>query len=129
MTTTTAPPVPTALDPHERVDDLLRAVLTGARRQAEGFGPDYPRVWAEIERSARGGKRFRSGLVLATHDALGAPALDDAVMVAAAFELLHTAFLIHDDLIDRDTVRRGRPNLAAIMHGRAAARGADVERA
>ena len=32
--------------------------------------------------------------------------------LAAAFELLHTAFLLHDDVIDHDLVRRGMPNVA-----------------
>src|SRR5699024_10544448 len=42
----------------------------------------------------------------------------------AAFELLHAGFLVHDDLIDHDTVRRGVPNLSAGMHAAATAAGA-----
>jgi geranylgeranyl diphosphate synthase, type II len=52
-----------------------------------------------------------------------------AVDTAAAFELLHTAFLLHDDVIDGDTVRRGRPNLSGEFAAEALAGGADRERA
>ncbi len=45
--------------------------------------------------------------------------------MAAAFELLHTAFVVHDDVIDHDTVRRGIPNVAGEFRLRARARGAD----
>ncbi|WP_250447727.1 polyprenyl synthetase family protein [Actinotalea sp. C106] len=125
----TAPRAAQATSPDQRVESLLREVLGGAREQAGAFGSDYQRLWSEIERSVCGGKRFRSSIVLGTHRALGGTSLEDAVPVAAAFELLHTAFLIHDDLIDRDTVRRGEPNLAATMRASALATGADDERA
>jgi geranylgeranyl diphosphate synthase type II len=39
--------------------------------------------------------------------------------VAAALELLHTAFVVHDDVIDADTVRRGRPNVSGTFAGQA----------
>lgn len=110
--------------PDGRVDELLHRVLTDAGRSAARFGGHYPRLWAELERSVRGGKRFRSALVLRTHEALGGDADDDAVLVAAGFELLHTAFLVHDDLIDHDSVRRGEPNLAATLRASAEAEGA-----
>jgi geranylgeranyl diphosphate synthase type II len=48
--------------------------------------------------------------------------------VAIAFELLHTAFIIHDDVIDGDTVRRGRPTIAARFAERGQAHGADHRR-
>ncbi len=108
------------------VDDLLDAVLGDAERRAAAHGPGYVLVWREIGRSVRGGKRFRSGLVLGTHAALGAPRPEAAVGVAAAFELLHTAFLVHDDLIDGDTVRRGEPNLAETARLDALAAGRDA---
>lgn len=120
-----APTTPLLTVPDGRVDDLLHTVLADARHASVRFGARYPQVWAEIERSVRGGKRFRSALVLRTHEALGGTSGQDAVLVAAGFELLHTAFLIHDDLIDHDTVRRGEPNLAATLRAAAIADGAD----
>lgn len=107
------------------VDELLVRVLDQARARALVFGPEYALVWAELARSVRGGKRFRSSIVLGTHAALGGAQDDAAVAVAAGFELLHTAFLVHDDLIDHDWVRRGEPNLAATMRETSVAAGSE----
>jgi len=54
-----------------------------------------------------GGRRIRARLALDVACRLGMAA-SDAVAIAAACELLHNASLIHDDLQDRDPVRRGR---------------------
>lgn len=102
-----------------QVETLLEHVLDDALSRAALFGPRYVLLWSEIARSVRGGKRFRSALVIRTHDALGGDQPAAATTAACAFELLHTAFLIHDDLIDGDSMRRGRPNLSATMRAEA----------
>lgn len=102
-----------------QVDRLLDRVLDDAGRRAAPFGPSYVRLWSEIARSVRGGKRFRSAIVVRVHAGLGGDQPEAAVCVGAGFEMLHTAFLVHDDLIDQDTVRRGEPNLAATMRAEA----------
>lgn len=56
---------------------------------------------------ASGGSRVRARLAYDAGRALGL-ASDDIVAIAAAAELLHNASLIHDDLQDRDRVRRNR---------------------
>src|SRR5690349_15015251 len=52
-------------------------------------------------------KRIRASLALIASDAAGGHA-SDALPIAVAFELLHTASLIHDDIMDDAKVRRGR---------------------
>jgi geranylgeranyl diphosphate synthase, type II len=93
-------------EPPDVLDDLMGA---GAR-------PGDTRLWDAVRTAARGGRRVRPQILLLAHDALAAPGqqVDRAAaeQVAAAVELLHTAFLAHDDVIDGDTVRRGRPNVA-----------------
>ncbi|MDT0164089.1 polyprenyl synthetase family protein [Actinotalea sp. AC32] len=114
-----------AAQDQQAVDALLARVLEQARGHALAFGPEYGLVWSELARSVRGGKRFRSAIVLGTHAALSGSHDDAAVAVAAGFELLHTAFLVHDDLIDHDWVRRGEPNLAATMRATSVAGGSE----
>jgi geranylgeranyl diphosphate synthase type II len=58
----------------------------------------------------RGGKGLRPALLLATAQAFGGR-VDDALPSAAAIELLHTAFLVHDDVEDEADLRRGSPAL------------------
>jgi geranylgeranyl diphosphate synthase type II len=68
-----------------------------------------------------GGKRLRPLLVLASAEAVGG-SVEDALPGAAAFEMIHTYSLIHDDLpsMDDDSLRRGRPT-SHIVYGEAAA--------
>jgi geranylgeranyl pyrophosphate synthase len=57
-----------------------------------------------------GGKRIRPALTILTGKMLGAPQ-ETILLVAGAIELLHTATLVHDDLIDGSLLRRGMPTL------------------
>lgn len=59
-----------------------------------------------------GGKRIRPTLGLLTGRMLGAPR-ERLITLAAAVELLHTATLVHDDLIDGALLRRGSATLNA----------------
>ncbi|MGO3795968.1 MAG: polyprenyl synthetase family protein [Pauljensenia sp.] len=101
------------------VDARLEAFL--ASRRAETADPAFTRLWDLLARSFQGGKRIRPLLVLtvATHAGtrMDTDVLSAAAGVGAAFELLHTGFLIHDDIMDRDILRRGRPTVAAELMG------------
>ncbi len=110
------------------IDEAIATALQRIRSRAEGLGDSF-RVLADATgRAASGGKRFRPALVAASYEAFGGdPALVPAISpVAAAFELLHTAFVIHDDVIDHDLERRGALNVAGEFRVRAAERGADA---
>ena len=61
-----------------------------------------------------GGKRVRPGLVLLAGKC-GTYDLSRLVEAAMAVELTHAATLVHDDVIDRSAVRRGRPTVAASL--------------
>jgi heptaprenyl diphosphate synthase len=63
---------------------------------------------------AAGGKRVRPALVLLSARC-GAYDLDRLTPAAMAVELTHAATLVHDDVIDRSAVRRGRPTVAAAL--------------
>jgi octaprenyl-diphosphate synthase len=55
-----------------------------------------------------GGKRLRPRLVLLAHAAVGGGDEAYVVPLAAAVEIIHTATLVHDDINDYGTLRRGR---------------------
>jgi len=58
---------------------------------------------------AAGGKRIRPTVTLLAFKSVGGKAVGRAVDIAAALELIHSASLIHDDINDGGTERRGRP--------------------
>lgn len=104
---------------HELVEAVLRSTARTVRRQMLDALPDgEPHEWLwRVARDypARPGKALRPALCLATARAFGG---DDrtALPVAVSMELLHNAFLVHDDIADGSLRRRGRPTLAA-EHG------------
>lgn len=61
-----------------------------------------------------GGKRLRPALVLLSASC-GRYDLEQLTPAAMAVELTHAATLVHDDVIDRSAVRRGRPTVAASL--------------
>ena len=58
-----------------------------------------------------GGKRVRPLLMAALFRALGHENTRPVHSLAAAFQLIHTASLVHDDVIDHSELRRGRPSV------------------
>jgi geranylgeranyl diphosphate synthase type II len=109
-------------------DAALNGVLAAGHERAVALGPGYERLWNALVEACAGGRRFRPALVERTHEALGGKLTEPVAQVGAAVELLHTAFVVHDDVIDGDHVRRGRPNVSGTFAAHAAAAGTDAER-
>ena len=63
---------------------------------------------------AAGGKRVRPALlVLSNYAVAGKASADSVIRLATVMEMLHTATLVHDDIIDNAEVRRSRPSVNA----------------
>ena len=93
------------------VQDEIYLVEQCMRAQADE--KNHPDLSAALDHLlASGGKRVRPALVFLVGKMLGAPQ-DKLVTLGAAVEMLHTATLVHDDLIDGSLLRRGTPTLNA----------------
>lgn len=92
------------------VEAQIRLVEERIRAQADDSHPDMRAALEHILSS--GGKRVRPTVVLLVGNMLGGDQ-EKLVTVGAAIELLHTATLVHDDLIDGSLLRRGMPTLNA----------------
>jgi geranylgeranyl pyrophosphate synthase len=90
------------------VQEDIRAVEALMRSQADGHHPDLSTALDLLLSS--GGKRIRPSLTLLVGKMLGA-SRDRLITLAASIELLHTATLVHDDLIDGSLLRRGMATL------------------
>lgn len=66
------------------------------------------------------GKSIRGCLTVFSYTLFQQGSIDSVVPTAAAMELFHSGFLIHDDIMDRDAVRRGMPAMHA-QYGHSAA--------
>jgi geranylgeranyl pyrophosphate synthase len=78
--------------------------------QTDGYHPDLKAALEHLLSS--GGKRVRPAVALLTGAMLGAD-VERLITLGAAIELLHTATLVHDDLIDGALLRRGIATLNA----------------
>ena len=113
MTSVTALYGPVAED-LARVEETLTSVATA----------DYAPLTEMLQHVLhRGGKRLRPAIALLA-GGVGTYDSDRQVPLAASIELLHTATLVHDDVIDTADTRRGRPtansnydNAASVMLG------------
>ncbi|MCE8544791.1 polyprenyl synthetase family protein [Ruegeria pomeroyi] len=97
--------------PHEMLaatlSDEMAAVNTLIRtRMASDHAPRIPEVTAHLVEA--GGKRLRPMLTLAAARLCGYQG-EDHVKLAATVEFIHTATLLHDDVVDESGQRRGRP--------------------
>ncbi len=108
-----------------------------ARKIFSLIKPEMELVEAEFERQASsnvqvinylgdylrksGGKRVRPALVvLAAHAVGGDGASDNSIRLATVMEMLHTATLVHDDIIDNADLRRSRASVNAKFGNQAA---------
>ena len=79
---------------------------------------DNPRLQKMIEYMYKAdGKKIRPILLLLTAKALG-EINETTYHGAVTIELLHTATLIHDDVVDEADMRRGQPSLNSIFDNR-----------
>ncbi|MAN97680.1 polyprenyl synthetase family protein [uncultured Roseovarius sp.] len=100
-----------ATKPHEQLAAHLAVRMDAVNllireRMASRHAPRIPQVTAHLVEA--GGKRLRPMLVLAAADLCGYDGPFD-VHLAATVEFIHTATLLHDDVVDESAQRRGRP--------------------
>ncbi len=81
------------------VDEKLREMVTSEEKTL---------TEASLHVIEAGGKRLRPTVTLLSYRCLGGEDVQKIVDIAAAFELIHSATLIHDDINDGGLARRGR---------------------
>ncbi|MBD1205242.1 MAG: polyprenyl synthetase family protein [Rhodobacteraceae bacterium] len=100
-----------AQKPHDRLAEWLAQDMAAVNalirtRMASEHAPRIPEVTAHLVEA--GGKRLRPMLTLAAAQMCGYQG-ENHVKLAATVEFIHTATLLHDDVVDESERRRGRP--------------------
>jgi octaprenyl-diphosphate synthase len=107
---------------------VLEDVQLSAKRIFDSISPELKLVEEEFERQARsniqviayigdylrrsGGKRVRPALTILSNYAVGGDGSSySSIRMATVMEFLHTATLVHDDVIDNAELRRNRPSI------------------
>src|SRR3989338_8786942 len=91
----------------------LNRLLNELKGYAGKISPNLLPLVDKFIESCKGGKRVRGKLVVLGYkignrqQATG----EDIAKIAAAYEIMHSAILVHDDIIDQSPTRRGQPSL------------------
>jgi geranylgeranyl diphosphate synthase type II len=95
------------------VNQALDGFFERSIAHAALIDPSYQQLWENLYNFIRsGGKRLRPQMTMLAYEAFDGTDSSMVIPVAAAQELLHFCLLIHDDIIDRDYIRYGIPNVA-----------------
>lgn len=122
----------------EAVQSQIHALIerVRVRRKARGTATSIENtLWEQLTPFVTDGKMFRSQVMIGAYRWLtsGGVRANNGFRerllteACAALEILHAAFLIHDDIIDRDYLRRGKPNPLAAAAGFAHNKGLPAE--
>jgi octaprenyl-diphosphate synthase len=108
-------PLPEADDSQmtpEEIFALIREDLALVEQEFERHVSDASAIVSSIARYLRegGGKRVRPALLLLASRLVCGEVRQAAIRMGAVMEMLHSATLMHDDIIDEARVRRGRPS-------------------
>ncbi len=96
-----------------QIKDLLGSFLSPLRQDASRINAWGPDSLDRLQEYLYRGKMIRGALVSFGHEMCGGMKTPQALQIGAAMELFQAAFLIHDDIMDRDLFRRGKPSIHA----------------
>ena len=94
---------------HSCIDGELEKVEEIMMHDLESENPELTEMCQYVISS--GGKRLRPALCILSYGAVGGEDMMKPIKVGAAFEIIHSATLIHDDINDQGEIRRGRKTL------------------
>lgn len=99
----------TLRDLNNQITNRFEKYLGQKESQAHHIHPQAPILIQEIKRFITGGNRARPAFLYYSYIACGGKEKGKILDLALSLELLHSWALIHDDIIDRSPLRRGKP--------------------
>ncbi|GIW61294.1 MAG: geranylgeranyl pyrophosphate synthase [Patescibacteria group bacterium] len=95
----------------DHISEVLAAYLKKKKQTFTMLKPYGDDVFNRLEIFLLKGKMIRGGLILSTLQLFKKNIAEDHIRIACVIELIHSALLIHDDIMDNDTLRRGEKTL------------------
>ena len=92
----------------DRFSEYLAKIDEALKRELAIYS--WSEFHAPLRYASDGGKRIRPLVLILSSESLGLEASADSYLAASAIELLHTESIIHDDIIDEENLRRGKPS-------------------
>lgn len=98
----------------QKADKFLDYFFKKKKSLAKKIDPDLANILQVFQDYSKGGKKVRGALTVLGYEACGGKNVKAILPVSCGIELFHNFLLIHDDIIDRDSKRRGKPTVHAI---------------
>lgn len=105
------------MDFHARYNLLVENVeaeIAGFFKREKEPNPNKRSIEVIDEFSLRGGKRIRPIAIIVGYGACGGKDIKEITKASISLELLHNYFLMHDDIMDQDPIRRNKPTVHKI---------------
>lgn len=93
------------------IEKELQKVFSNWHASVQKTTPSLTSLMALLSTTNTGGKYIRGTLVLLGYQLSKGKKNNEIKKIAAAFEIMHTSLLIHDDIIDKTSVRRGKSTI------------------
>jgi len=93
----------------KKIEKELQTFTKKWTAESNKYSPELKLLNKRFTDSFFGGKMIRGTLVKLGYDLVQISTAKEIYKAAAAFEILHTGFLIHDDIMDQSSTRRGKP--------------------
>lgn len=95
----------------KKIDGEVEKLLSDWLKQVKKISPKLLPLAVKFADVCFGGKRIRGVLVKLGYEIVNQSSEKEIYKIGAAIEILHTAILVHDDIIDRSPTRRDKPSL------------------
>lgn len=95
----------------QKVEKELDKILAKFELETKKISPKLQPQVKQFINCCKGGKRIRGVLVKLGYEIGKGKKTNEIFTIGAGLEILHTAILVHDDIIDQSLLRRGKPSL------------------
>lgn len=99
----------------QSADKFLNSFFAQKKKAADKIDPRLGRMLDVFQNYTYGGKKIRGALTALGYQLAGGKDFGSILPVSCGIELLHNFLLIHDDIIDKDEVRRGKPTVHTLF--------------
>ena len=98
----------------QKANKFLDSFFLKKKALAQKIDPDLGKILQVFLDSSKGGKRARGALTVLGYESSGGKNFEAILPVSCGIEMFHNFLLIHDDIIDKDRLRRGKPTVHTI---------------
>lgn len=95
----------------QKADAVLDEFFAGKKKQARAISPIAAEMVERYRNFMIGGKKLRGAEIKLGYELCGKMAGKEIIKASTTIEIIHSFLLMHDDVMDQDTLRRGQPTL------------------